>query len=159
MIVVTTVVVVVMVTVVVVVSLVVVLTLVALEVVVVEVVVAVVAVVVIVEAVVTVEVNDLVGAGGVIDTLAGVLLIGVLINMLNAAMIALDFAVKGSCSADVLSDGAVGLLRDSLDGVLSAVVIGGLSDIGVDVSVDVNVSAAFAGVEFVMLSPLERFGC
>ena len=156
MIVVITVVVVVMVTVVVVV--VVVVTLAALEVVVVEVVLDVVAVVVIVEAVVTVEVNDLVGAGGVIDTLVGVLLIGVLINMLNAAMIALDFAVKGSCSADVLSDGAVGLLRDSLDGVLSVVVFSGLPDIGVDVMVDVNVSA-FAGVDFVMLSPLERFGC
>ena len=78
--------------------------------------------------------------------------------VLNATRIALDFAVKGSCSADVLSDGAVGLLRDPLDAVLSAVVIGGLSDIGVDLLLDVNVSA-FAGVEFVMLSPLERFSC
>ena len=49
---------------------------------------------VIVKARVAVVVKDLVGAGGVIDTLVRVLLIGVLINMLNAAMIALDFAVR-----------------------------------------------------------------
>ena len=98
------------------------------------------------------------GAGGVIDTLVGVLVIDVLINVLNVTTITLDFAVKVSCSVDVLSDGAVGLLRDLLDGVLSVVVFGGLPDIGVDVLVGVNVSA-FARVEFVMLSPLERFGC
>ena len=117
-------------------------------------------VVVIVEAVGAVVGNDLMGPGGVIDTFVEVL---VMIDVTNAVAITLNFAVSISwCSVDVLSDTAVGLLlMDTLVGVLTVVIIGGLPDIGVNMFVDVNVNV-FAGVmtvKFAMPAPLEGFSC
>ena len=66
-------------------------------------------VVVIVEVVVIIGVKDLLRAGEVIDTLFLVMVIDVLINVVNAVEITLEFAVPASCSVCV---GAVDLLKD-----------------------------------------------
>ena len=63
-----------------------------------------------------------------------------------------------SCSVYVLSDGAVDLLTNALAGVLTVVIISGLSGIDVDVLVEVNVNM-FAGVKFDMTASMEGFGC
>ena len=106
-------------------------------------------VVVIAEVVVIIGVKALLGAGEVIDTLFVVMVIDVLINVVNAVEITLEFAVSVPCSVGALSDEVVDLLMNAL-----AVV--GLPDIDVDVLVDVNVNV-FAGVitvKFVMTAPL-----
>ena len=90
------------------------------------------------------------------------LTIDVLIKVANAVVIALEFAVTVCCSGNVLSDGVVDLWMDTLAGsMFGVVIISGLSGIGVDVLVDVNVNV-FAGVmtvKFAMPTPLEGFGC
>ena len=64
------------------------------------------------------------------------MVIDVLINMMNAVAIILEFAAMSvSCSVYVLSNGAVDLLVDAWAGVLTN---GGLS--GVDILVEVNVN-------------------
>ena len=79
-----------------------------------------------------------------------------LINVVNAVEITLEFAVSVSCSVYVLSDGAFDLLMNALAGVLAGVIISGLSGIDVDVLVEVNVNM-FAGVKFVVSASLEGF--
>ena len=63
-----------------------------------------------------------------------------MINVVNAVDIILEFAVSVSCSVYVLSDGAVDLLMDVLAGLLIIVVIGGVSEIDIDVLVDMNIN-------------------
>ena len=63
-----------------------------------------------------------------------------MVNVVNAVDITLEFAVSVSCSVDVLSDGAVDLLMDVLAGLLIIVVIGGVSEIDIDVLVDMNIN-------------------
>ena len=120
--------------------------------------VVVVAVVVTVEAVVVAVAKDLVVTGGIIDTLASLLTIDALINVVNAVAIALGFAVPGPCSVDVMSDVAVDLLMDTLDGVLTAVLIGGLPGIGAGALVDVNVNV-FTGLMSVKFALPALFIC
>ena len=97
-------------------------------------------------------------AGGVIDTLAAVLAIDVLINVVNTVAIALGFAVPGPCSVDVMSDVAVDLLMDTLDGVLTVVLIVGLPGIGAGALVDVNVNV-FTGLMSVKFALPALFIC
>ena len=76
--------------------------------------------------------------------------------------ITLGFAVSLSCSVDVRSDRAVGVLMDALARVLTVIVIGGLTVIGVDVLVNANANVLFAGVvgaKFATPAPLEGFSC
>ena len=70
-------------------------------------------VVAIVEVVVIIGVKDLLGAGEVIDTLFLVMIIDVLINVVNAVEITLEFTVLVSCSVYVVSDGLVDLRVDA----------------------------------------------
>ena len=111
--------------------------------------------------VVTVGLKDLVGAGGVIDTLVGVLAFDALMNMVNAVEFTLGFARPALCSVYVLPDGAVDLPMNTVAGVLIIVLISGLPDVVIDVLVDVTVNV-FAGVmtvNFVMPAPLEGLSC
>ena len=69
--------------------------------------------------------------------------------------------MSASRSVDVLPDGAFGLLMDALAEVLPVVLINYLTDIGVDVLVNVNANV-FAGamsVKFVMPAPSDGFSC
>ena len=60
----------------------------------------------------------------------------------------------------MLSDGGVDLWMDTMAGVMAVVVISGLSGIGVDVLVDVNVNVfAVMTVKFVMPVPSGEFSC
>ena len=63
---------------------------------------------------VTVGLKDLVEAGGVIDTLVGVLALNALIKVVNAVGFTLGFSLSVSYSVDVLSDGAVDLSMNTL---------------------------------------------
>ena len=98
-------------------------------------------------------------AGGVIDTLAAVLDIDGLINVVNTVAIALGFAVPGPCSVDVMSDVAVDLLTDVLTDIIRLALA---NNIVVEILVDVNINV-FGGVmtafEFIMPGPLEAFCC
>ena len=83
--------------------------------------------------------------------------IDVLINVVNAVEITLDFAVSASCAVCVLSDGAVDLSMNTFAGVLTVVVISGLP--GMDFDVLVDVFAGVMTVKFVMPAPLEGLSC
>ena len=88
--------------------------------------------------------------------------IDVLINVVNAVEITLEFAVPASCSVYALSDGAIDLLKDAWSGVLTVAVIGDLAGIDVDMLVELNVNI-LAGVttevKFAMPASLDRFSC
>ena len=82
--------------------------------------------------------------------------------MLINVVITLEFVKPVSRSVDELFDGAVDLLIDTFTGVLTVVVICGLSGIVVGAFMDANVNV-FAGlmteVKFIMSTPLEGFRC
>ena len=120
-----------------------------------------------VEAVATVVVEAMACAGAVVDTLVGVVAIGVRadvpINAVDAVVItALECALSVPYFVDtVLSDVAIDSLMDALAAVLTVIIIGVPTGFGDHVLADVNVNA-FTGaiaVGFAMPSPLEGFSC
>ena len=105
-------------------------------------------------------------AGAVIDPLAEVVVIDVradvLINVVDAVEITLEFALSVLYSVDeVFSNVVVDLLMGAFSGVRVVIMIGVRSGSDVDVLVDVNVNvfADIMSVDFAMPAPLEGFRC
>ena len=111
--------------------------------------------------VLTVVANATLCAREVGDTLVVAVRVDVLINVVDAVAIVLRFAVSASYSVYVMSGAEVELLMDEFAGVLTGIILGGLSGAGIDALVDVsvNVFAGVATVRFGISAPLERFSC
>ena len=85
--------------------------------------------------------------------LVEVLAVDVVIKVVDALGIALEFDVLASCSVDVLSGMAIDVSMDALTGMPTG--------IGVDVFVDVNLNllTGVLTVKFAMSMPFEEFNC